>query len=415
MNYYLIGIKGAGMSALAKVLHEQGHIVRGVDVEDFFYTQENIKEIQIDSFSHINLKSSYYYIIGNAYLEHGISRYVKNMKYYYKAYPEFIQSYFKTYNFISICGSHGKTTTTKFVADFASDSSYIIGDGTGCGYGKKNFVLESCEYKNTFLNYHPNICLILNIDYDHPDYFKTEEEYILAFQTFAKQSMVVIANGDDINVNKIKLPNFITYGMSTENDIVFSIEYKVKEMKINILSESFQIPFLGLHYAYDFVGAYLVCKLLGLEDKEIAKKSNDLKLPKRRMEHKKIHNSILVHDYAHHPTEIKCVYRSLKLMYPQYEIVCFFQPHTISRSLKLEEEFKKSLDLFDITYVMRTFTSVREEMNIKIEKEIFDYWGYPLLLKKDILHFKLKANTVYVFLGAGDVDGVFKSVGSKII
>lgn len=413
MLFYLVGIKGSGMSALAKVLYEQGHIVRGVDVEDYYYTEKNLKDIPMDSFSHINLKPSYYYIIGNAYLEHGISRYVKNMKYYYRTYPEFIQSYFKSYNFISVCGSHGKTTTTKFIASIAPNASYIIGDGTGCGDGKKNFILESCEYKNTFLNYHPKICLILNVDYDHPDFFKTEEEYKQAFLAFAKQAMVVVANGDDGNVKKIKLPNFITYGISTENDIVFSVEYQSKEMKIHILSKSFQIPFLGLHYAYDFVGAYLVCKLLGLEDKEIIEKSKNLKLPKRRMEHKEIHNSILVHDYAHHPTEIECVYKSLKLMYPDYEMVCIFQPHTISRSLSLESDFKKSLDLFDTTYVMRTFTSVREEMNIRVEKEIFDYWGYSILSKKDILRLNLKPNTVYVFLGAGDIDGVYKLVSSK--
>ena len=83
MLFYLIGIKGSAMSALAKILSQLGHIIKGVDVEEDFYTLKNTENISIETFANMNLRKSYYYIIGNAYQEHSVTKYLKNKKYYY--------------------------------------------------------------------------------------------------------------------------------------------------------------------------------------------------------------------------------------------------------------------------------------------------------------------------------------------
>ncbi|MDE6660449.1 MAG: hypothetical protein K2J93_01330, partial [Anaeroplasmataceae bacterium] len=169
MLFYLVGIKGSALSALAKILSKQGHIVRGVDVEEDFYTMNSKYPIRIESFSNMKLKNCYFYIIGNAFLKHSVTEYIQNMGYRYMTYPEFLNDHFKDKRWISISGTSGKTTTTKMISTLLPYSTSLIGDGS-YSYGTEDyFILESCEYRNTFLNYHPYISLILNVNYDHID------------------------------------------------------------------------------------------------------------------------------------------------------------------------------------------------------------------------------------------------------
>ncbi|MBE6137341.1 MAG: hypothetical protein E7176_02985 [Erysipelotrichaceae bacterium] len=414
MIFYLVGIKGSGMSALAKLLAQQGHIVRGVDIEDYVYTENNLTDCKVECFNKMSLKSYYFYIIGNAFINHSVTKYIKLMRYYYIEYARFIAWYFKKYNFISVAGSHGKTTTTKMLSTLYNSSSYLIGDGTGSGLDKFNFIIESCEYKNSFLNYNPNVCLILNIDYDHPDFFIKRDDYIEAFNKLALKSKIVVINGDDVNAKKIIKKTYITYGLDKENDIVFSYIIDNGKMLVTILGRAFTIPFLGKHYAYDFVGAYLVCKLAGITDDEIDNRIKMLELPKRRMDELTINDSVVIHDYAHHPTELKSVYESIKLKYPNKKIICIFQPHTISRTISLKSEFKSALKLFDSCYLLSIFTSIREGLNQTIENEVYEFWGYTCISKLDAININLEPNTVYLYAGAGDIDGVFLEIKNKI-
>ena len=102
------------------------------------------------------------------------------------------------------------------------------------------------------------------------------------------------------------------------------------------------------------------------------------------------------------------VLESVKLSYPKYKVVGIFQPHTISRSIVLKDAFKKALSCFDKTYIMRIFTSVRENVNIEKEKNLFEEWGFSVLSKEEVTQIKIEDNTVYLFIGAGDIDMVFR-------
>lgn len=401
MLFYLIGIKGAGLSALAKILIDNGHIVYGVDESTTYYTEKGLNT-RIDSFDKMKLSKSYFYIIGNAYTNHSVSKYIRLMKYYYMSYPQFITYYFKNNNFISVCGSHGKTTTTKLLSEFIDNSTYLIGDGTGKAGSNNNFIIEACEYKSTFLNYYPNITILLNIDYDHPDYFKTEKEYIDAFKIFTRQSKIVIANGDDTNINNIKNDRFITFGLNDDNDIVFTYNNGI----VRILSEEYNMPIIGLHYAYDFVGAFLVSKLLGVDESYIKNKLMSFKPPRRRLESFKLNKCECILDYAHHPTEIKCVFNTLKEIYKNKKIVCCFQPHTISRTKAFLKGFKEALSMFSDIYLLPIFTSVRELKNEAEENELYKYLGFKAI--NSINEIDYNQDNVYAFLGAGDIDNMVK-------
>jgi UDP-N-acetylmuramate--alanine ligase len=304
----------------------------------------------------------------------------------------------------------GKTTTTSMLSTIVGECNSIIGDGSGSYSDNDILIIESCEYKNTFLKYNPYIALILNIDYDHPDFFSSLDDYIDAFRLFINNSKIVIANGDDENVLKLDLDELITYGMNDYNDYCFSVIEGKNKTLIMINNVRFVIPLVGLHYAYDFVGAYLCAKFIGVSDSDIKSRLKAYKLPSRRLEERNIDEMIFVNDYAHHPTEINALHDTLRIKYSGYKLVCFFQPHTISRSLALLDEFKEKLSLFDETYILKTFTSVREGYDKGKEEYIMDYWGFPKVEEFRVFNYNFSKKNVYIFVGAGDINKLFNKI-----
>ena len=396
MRYYLIGIKGSGMSALAKILINMKHEVIGSDVSNHYYTEDGLDNVIINDFDIKHLSNDYVYIIGNAFIDSKIVQYIKKKDYEYYTYPKFLVKLFKNHKLLCVSGTHGKTTTSKMLATMIEDCAYLIGDGSGKN-GKDYFVLEACEYKDTFLNYYPDIAIITNIDYDHPDYFKTKKNYYDSFVSFSKQSKLVILNGDSANING---DNIITYGMKDDNDIIFSINYLENSMNIEVLDEKLNIPLIGEHFAYDFVGAFIAARLLEIPVSEIKEKISDFSLPKRRMKKKKYDYDIYL-DYAHHPNEIECVYKTIKLNNNK-KLICIFQPHTISRTKSFLENFKKSLNLFDKVYLLPIFTSIREKIDKKMEDELYKTLNFERIDSLDYI--KFEPQNSYIFLGAGDID-----------
>lgn len=393
------------MSSLAKILLKEGYIVLGADYLDYYYTEDGL-DIHIENINDIKLDYNYLYIIGNAFTNSLVFNKIKKLKYKYMLYPEFIEKHFRNYFKIAVAGSHGKTSTTKLISSILPKCSYLIGDGEG--YSNKNnkyFVFEACEYKNTFLNYYPDIALILNIDYDHPDFFKNVDDYILSFKKFISQSKLVIINGDDINSKKIINNSMITFGVNKRNDVYFDYECKSDKTIIRVHDKEFVIPFVGSHYAYNFVGSYIIFKLLRMSDSDI---KIDYNLPKRRLEKIIKDDIIYIADYAHHPTEIKCLHQTLILSYNK-KIIVFFEPHTLSRTKALLKDFKSSLDLFDECYLLPVFLSVREEKDDLLEHKLYEYLNYKKINKNDIKKY-IKKDCINLFLGAGDIYNEFKKI-----
>lgn len=410
MLFYLVGIKGAGMSALAKILHRDGHLIYGVDVSENFYTNTGMQEMVIEDFSNMKLKSSYFYIIGNAYEQHSVTRYIRNMHFRFLLYPEFLNFYFRSKRWICISGSHGKTTTTKLTAHLLNQGIALIGNGE-IQYQKGNlFVLESCEYKNTFLKYHPQIAVVLNVDYDHPDFFKSEREYRNSFLKLIQQSRISIINGDELPLSQ---EGVITFGRKPENDICFTYEVAGQESRVRILNQYFVIPMLGVHFAYDFVGAYLVCKLLGISDVVIRNRLNSFQMPNRRLENVSSQDQEIYCDYAHHPSEIKAFYETICLKHPNHKKIIIFEPHTISRLETFQTQFKEALSLFDECYMTSLFTSCREVHQTTKEQKIYQYLGFPSYSEEVMKKLMEQKSVVICFLGAGTNDRNYQKYLTK--
>ena len=200
MKYYLVGIKGTGMSALALCLKENGEMVIGSDNDKYYFTENNLNKAKIPIFkfnkNNINKYNSYVFIISYAYNENNNEEvyeiFSKGYTYFY--YSDFINHYFKNTK-IGISGTHGKTTVSTIVKHLFKDDnvSYIIGDGNGGGaLDSKYLIFEACEYYHHFLNYDYDYLIINNIDYDHPDYFKNYNDYYVSFIKFMNNCNICV-------------------------------------------------------------------------------------------------------------------------------------------------------------------------------------------------------------------------------
>lgn len=133
-------------------------------------------------------------------------------------------------------------------------------------------------------------------------------------------------------------------------------------------------------------------------------------MPIRRMEEKVIDNNIIISDYAHHPTEIKCLLNAVKQKYPNNKIVVIFQPHTYSRTIALEKEFKNCFSDANTVYIDKTFTSKREKYNEEKEKQVKLIFNKFLEFNEEAINdLKRESHIVIMFIGAGDVNRYIKN------
>lgn len=421
MKFFLIGIKGTGMSALALCLKDMGEMVIGSDNENFYFTEEklNSKKIPIFKFNknNINKYKNYTFIISYAYNENNNEEvkeiFNNNYKYFY--YGEFINTFFDCTK-IGVSGTHGKTTTTSLLKTLFKNEniSYIIGDGNG--KGKKNtkyLIFEACEYKQHFLNYDYDYLIINNIDYDHPDYYNNIDEVIIAFKNVSKKAKNIIVNNDDENSSHLKHQNKYTFGIKNKSFVTGRILKKSKEgyrIKVNVRDEEyyFNLPFFGEYMIYNFLGAFTVYYLIHIQkNKKIENINNLLKEyenPKRRKEIIILENkNIIIDDYAHHPTEIEQTYNSIKEQYSDYEVTIVFQPHTYTRTIFLYKQFQEVFKNKEV-YIMNTYRA-REEQDIMKERIIDNIFINQK--RYDIEEIKRKINKekqVIIFMGAGNIN-----------
>lgn len=404
---------GSGMSALACILHDLGNDVMGSDVEKHFYTEESLisKNISILSFSKENIKrltNNYIVIIGDAYNKENeeVKEVIGKRVYYY--YHDFIEKYFR--NKIGVSGTHGKTTTVSLCVKLLEsiNMSYLIGNS--CGKGSKDyeyFIFEACEYKNHFLKYTYEYLIITNIDYEHLDFYHSIEETIESFQKASNNAKVIIVNGDDNNIKKISHNNIIRYGFNYDNDYVVSNITQYKDgFKIKIVykegEEELKIPLVGIHNIYNFLAAYVLYKVLKVKD-NVENLMYTYEYPVRRLNVRKYKSSLIIDDYAHHPTEIKALISCVKQMYDD-EIIIIFEPHTYSRTLGLKKEFSECFKGIYKLYLCNTFTSSREVYNEELEDEVKKVFPNATMYSENVLEeLKKEKHKVIIFLGAGQV------------
>ena len=376
MAIFFTGIKGTGMSALAQILADQGQNVRGSDIEKYVFTEDGLRQrgIEILPFDPNNIQKGDILIAGLAFGEdHPEIKRAKDLGVEVYWYNEYLGKLLHDYNAICVAGCHGKSTTTGLLAHILEayePTAYLIGDGHGhMPNDAKNFVLESCEFKRHFLAYHPDYALITNIELDHVDYYKDLDDYISAFQSFANQiRKKAIIFGDDPYLKHLNYPvDVVTYGLEEGNDYrgVNLVENE-QGTQMDVEKDGKIVAHLtlnnsGLPFAWDSLGAFALVSELGMPYAEIADRLATFEGIARRFVIEEVKDSVLVDDYAHHPTAISQMIRSAHKRYPNHKVIALYKPDRYSRLQFFLDRFAKSLNEANESFVLDFDSNIKPE------------------------------------------------------
>lgn len=381
MKYYLVGIKGAGMSALALILNDLGYKVIGYDDDkNHEFTEDKLDERGIKIYTDENDEiDENTIVVRSTAIKEEHREIVKakelNLKIY--EYNEMLGKVANMFDLITIAGCHGKTTTTSLMAHVLTNlggCNYLVGDGNGyANKENKKFVIEACEYCRHFLVYEPNYAIITNIELDHVDYYKDMNDIMDAYTEYANNAKkMVIACGDDPYTRMLELNKPIFYyGIDDDNDIVAKdIEYTNQGVSFDVFVEDnyyghFDLPFYGKHMVLDTLAVISVCYYERMDAKEVSKYLKTFTGAGRRFAEEVIGDIVLIDDYAHHPTEVKTVIKAARQKYPNKKIIALFQPHTFSRTKAFASEIAKMLNLADEAYVLDIFPSREKQEDFK--------------------------------------------------
>ena len=368
MKYYCIGIKGAGMSTLAQILYDLGNEVSGYDDNsNYKFTQDGLDsrgiKIYYDNIHDIDKDTIVTYSVAFDINHKELVR-VREMGLVVKPYAEIMGTVIEQFSTIGVSGTHGKTSTSSMVKQILDNSygcNYFIGAGDGkASLDKEYYVVESDEYNRHFLYYHPKYSIITNIEEEHMEIYKDIDDLKNTFEKFANQTKeLVVANGDNDVVRSIKYnTKVIFYGFNKNNDVVIKdlvLDDEGSSFYINYLDTNykFKLPIYGKHMVMNAVAAIIICLYIGVDIDTIEKSLLNFKNAKRRMETRTIGDTIIIDDYAHHPTEIKVTLEAIRQKYPNKILTVIFRPNTYSRVKDFYREFASSLLVANHIYLTK--------------------------------------------------------------
>jgi UDP-N-acetylmuramate--alanine ligase len=434
---YFIGIKGAGMAALAEVFLKMGKKVTGSDVKEKFFTDRILQNLGLkvyEGFSAENIIKEnpemivYSTAYNNANNEEVRFALAQNSEVI--SYPEMLGKLMKNKYGLAVCGTHGKTTTTAMLAlamkEAGSDPTAIVGAkinqiGSNALVGRSQyFLLEADEYQNKFKHYDPIGVVLTSLDFDHPDFFKDFNEYKEAFKDFVRKIPrhgFLAAFGGDADVIEVAYEarcKLILYDARGHFETKEDGYLKMKNVEYVEAPTGLNLKVSGDHNIQNATGAYAVCRQLKLNENKVLKALNAYQGTARRMEFIGSRNGAkIIDDYAHHPQEIKATLKAVRQKYSHKNIICVFQPHTFSRTKSLFSDFSQSFSGCDEVYIMDIFGSAREKQGgissvdlvreIKRYKPKADYVG-NLQNAYDFLKDKIGEKDLLIILGAGEGD-----------
>ncbi len=442
-RFHFIGAGGIGMSGLAALLVKHKSIVSGSDQTGGVVIDRLCQwgaDIKIGHKEH-NLDPATDAVVISAAIreENPELKLARQLGIRVYKYAEMLGKLFNCYSGIAISGTHGKSTTSGWLAyclkQAKLDPTFIVGAdipqlGGNSGIGDdKWFVAEACEYDRSFLNLKPQIGCILNIEQDHLDYYKDEAEIVEAFCDFAKgikPGGTLIANGEDANVARVigALPGGVryeTFGFGRgcnyyaetieENNGLYAFDvYHNKEL---LGRTKTSIP--GKHNVANALAVVASAVNAGVEPGEVLRLLPGFTGVDRRLMLKAQMKGItILDDYAHHPTEIRASLKAIRQHYQPKRLWCVFQPHQYSRTRFLLDDFAESFKLADITivpeiYFVRDSQQSRKEVNsqVLVDKirargsEAMFIDGFAAIC--DYLTKQVRSGDAVVTMGAGDV------------
>ena len=376
-HIHLVGIGGAGLSAIARILLQRGFTVSGSDLRKSSITialeSEGARVYRGHRADFV--EGADLLLVSSAVAaEHVEVVAAQSMGIPIVKRDLFMAPLLRGHRTIAVAGTHGKTTTTSMIVHIlqqaGKDPSYIVG-GTMGNTGKnaavgreQTFVIEADEYDNMFHGLRPQIAVVTNVEHDHPDFFKTAQQQLDAFNEFAQllpASGTLVACKDDSGAASLLHDRqgrnlaAISYAINdatadwratdldfSENETSACVFRHGKKLGRLVLS----VP--GAHNVGNALAATIVADAQGVCFEQSASALASFKNTARRFEIRGIRDDvIIVDDYAHHPTEIRVNIRAARSRYPRHQIWAVWQPHTYSRVREFLPGFLSAFDAAD--------------------------------------------------------------------
>ncbi|MCP4050529.1 MAG: UDP-N-acetylmuramate--L-alanine ligase [bacterium] len=446
---HLIGIGGAGMSAVAKILIEKGYKVTGSDIKETI-TTVLLKEMGAAIFVGHNIKNlrkADYVVISTAIpednVEYAYARQEKIPVFKRAEILNFLMGLFT--NKIAVAGTHGKTTTSSFITRMLKcaekEPTYLIG-GILNDYGRNAelgtssyFVAEADESDGSFLYLEPSIALVNNLEQEHMEYYKTTDNLIDHFKKFMsgvlEKNGCLILNKDDKLLYKIassfkNKKDIYYYSIDKESGIMAkNIKYSPQGTSFNLIingveSGKYQMQVHGKHNVYNALAT--IC--FGIKEEipadKILKGISSFSGTRRRFQFIAEHKGIKIFDdYAHHPTEIKTTLEGIKKSFNK-RIVCIFQPHRYTRTRDSMDQFIDAFDFADITVITGIYSANEAKIDnvsgqvivdkmLKKNKKNVLFIEQKSAVARNILS-KLQEGDIVITMGAGDISTVAKEI-----
>ena len=442
---HFIGIGGIGMSGLSMIMKGKGFKVQGSDLN----INKNIERLRKEKIKIFigqkkqNLRNATIVVISSAIKKNNpeiIEAKRKNLPIITRG--KMLAHIVSLMKNIVVVGSHGKTTTTSLITSIFEKTKIdptIINGGVinsiqnTAKLGRSEWsILEADESDGSFVHIPPTYSIITNIDREHMDFYKSIEDlknYFIQFiekvPSFGKSFICI---DDKININlikRIKNKNFYTYGTNSKSNFLIkninqNIKFSEFDLQVDVPNKKkltikkIRIPLLGIHNIRNSVGAAAVALTVGISVLNIKKGLLNFKGVQRRFNKIFTYNNIdFYDDYAHHPTEIRVVLEGVNKVYKDYEKVCIFQPHRISRLKDLRKEFSFAFTDADTVILCPVYTAgekIKLGFNyLNFAKEIIKNSKVKLFLVNDNIQLAkfIKKNMygkkIVIGMGAGSI------------
>ena len=432
---HLVGIGGVSMSSLAEVLRGMGLVITGSDSS----TGSNVQALKAKGFTVFeghhaeNITDDIDFLVRTAAVHDDNPEIAEARR---KGIPVYERSQAwgvisKDYkNALCISGTHGKTTTTSMCTHILmaadKDPTVMIGGtlpllnaGHRVGHGN-TIIMESCEYYDSFLSFHPTVAVILNVEADHLDYFKNLENVKKSFRAFAERTPAdgfVVANLEDANTMELLRGierKVITFGLTDKADVYAeNIEFVGANSSFDVMYKgtkftdvTLHVP--GIHNVKNALAATAASICLGIRPNAVKYGLAGFNGAGRRFEFKGKYNGADVYDdYAHHPGELKALLDAVELLNYKRTLLVF-QPHTYSRTHALFEDFVAQLRRPDRVLLAEIYAA-REKNTIGISSKdlserVEGSSFYPDFASlEEALRTEARPGDIILTVGAGDV------------
>ncbi len=436
--FHFVGIGGSGMSPLAEILRAQGHIVSGSDAKS---SETTVRLSAMGIAMHTghdakNVGAARCLILSSAIKDsnpEAVEGRARALRMIHRG--DLLDAVMAPYRQrIAISGSHGKTTTTAMVTGILEtagfDPSALVGgklkgsqSGARVGSGDA-FVAEADESDRSFLKLHPTLCLVTNVDREHLDTYADLDEVSAAFSAFAESvpacGTAVLCADDPVTAHIARrlADRSLTYGFTPEAGVSGTTTVNAEGFPI-VTGEgplgpfSFTLGVSGEMNALNALGAMAVAQSLGISPALASRSLSTFRGVARRLEWKGHRDGIDVwDDYGHHPTEICATLKALRARNAGRRVVTLFQPHRVTRTRSLWNEFTDAFVLSDEVWLSNIYAAGEPaEAGITAEKLV-----EALIAKGHAARFAgtldearmsvlkaLRAGDVFLTLGAGNV------------